>query len=71
MADWLIGEFLFNGGLTQRAPDKWESAHALRAVRQFVWLGVDSGKMALSRPAHQYPATIMRGITRAVGPLVL
>ena len=25
-------------------------AHALRAVRQFAWLGVGSGKVALSRP---------------------
>ena len=45
--------------LTQRAPEPrqraaepwwWESAHALRAVRQFAWLGVDSVKAALSRP---------------------
>ena len=28
------------------------TAHALRAVRQFMWLGVDSGKMALSRPGR-------------------
>jgi hypothetical protein len=27
----------------------------VRVFRQFVWLGVDSVKMALSRPAHQYP----------------
>jgi hypothetical protein len=28
------------------------SAHALRAVRHFVWLGVGSDKMALSRPGR-------------------
>jgi hypothetical protein len=38
-------------------------AHALRAVKQFAWLEVGSGKVELSRPAppdracrdHQYP----------------
>src|SRR5829696_6331819 len=29
----------------------WESAHALRAVRQFVWLQVGPVKSASSRPA--------------------
>jgi hypothetical protein len=28
------------------------SAHALRAVRQFAWLGVGTVKAALSRPTH-------------------
>ena len=37
----------------------WESAHALRAVRQFAWLEADSGKLAMSRPVHQR-------VTRAV-----
>ena len=49
---------------TQRAPDPCTSsraivvarrAHALRAIRQFVWLEVGSGKVAFSRPAHHYP----------------
>jgi len=26
---------------------------SLRVFKQFAWLGLDSGKMALSRPAHQ------------------
>jgi hypothetical protein len=48
--------------LTMCSPDPWESIRAivvglpLRGVRvfeQFVWLEVGSGKMALSRPAHQ------------------
>jgi len=26
------------------------------AVRQFAWLEAGSGKVALSHPAHQYPA---------------
>ena len=34
---------------TQRAPDWWESAR----FQAFAWLEVGSGKMALSRPAHQ------------------
>jgi hypothetical protein len=42
---------LFSGG----APDVWESAHALRAVRRFVWLEVGSVKAASSHLAHQYP----------------
>jgi hypothetical protein len=33
---------------------------SLRVFRQFVWLGVGSVKVALSRPAHQR-------VTRAVG----
>jgi hypothetical protein len=35
--------------------DKWESAHAPRAVRQFAWPGVNSVKMALARPAASTP----------------
>ena len=46
------------------------TAHALRAVRQFMWLEVDSVKMALSRPtpAAQYPkaATLYRAAARGV-----
>jgi hypothetical protein len=38
----------------------WESAHALRAVRQFAWLGVGSGKMALSQPTHQQVTPAVR-----------
>src|SRR5215216_5761314 len=39
-----------------------------RVFRQFVWLGVGSGKMALSRPAHQrVPRRTMRGRPPAVG----
>jgi hypothetical protein len=34
----------------------------VRVFRQFAWLGVGSGKVALSRPAHQ-------GVTPAVGTL--
>jgi hypothetical protein len=30
------------------APDVWEPAHTLRAVRHFAWLEVGFGKMALS-----------------------
>jgi hypothetical protein len=37
-----------------------ESAYALRAVRQFLWLEVSSVKAALPRPAHLQ-------LTRAVG----
>jgi len=33
---------------------------SLRVFKQFVWLGAGSGKMALSRPAHQR-------VTQAVG----
>jgi len=33
---------------------------SLRVFRQFVWLGVGSGKVAFSRPAHQR-------VTQAVG----
>jgi len=33
---------------------------SLRVFRQFVWLEVDSGKAALSRPTHQR-------VTQAVG----
>jgi len=36
---------------------------SLRVFKQFVWLEVGSGKMALSRPAHQR-------VTQAVGLLV-
>jgi hypothetical protein len=37
---------------------------SLRVFRQFVWLGVGSGKMALSRPAHQRVThTVGRAIT--------
>ena len=39
----------------------------VRVFRHFAWLEVDPGKVALSPPAHQYPAEGMRGITRAVG----
>ena len=48
--------------LAQRAPDPCTSTRVmmvgvlLRSVRifgSFVWLGVGSAKMALSRPAHQ------------------
>ena len=35
---------------------------SLRVFRQFAWLGVGSGKKALSRPAHQR-------VTQAVGRL--
>ncbi len=47
---------------TKRAPDPRASAGAIvvglplrgvRVFKQFVWLEVGSGKMALSRPAHQ------------------
>jgi hypothetical protein len=31
--------------------DASRRAHALRAVKQFAWLEVGSGKVALSRPA--------------------
>ena len=34
------------------AADGSESAHAMRAVRQFAWLEADSVKMALSRPGR-------------------
>ena len=36
---------------------------SLRVFKHFVWLGVDSGKMALSRPAHQR-------VTLTVGRLI-
>jgi hypothetical protein len=42
----------------------------VRVFRQFVWLEADSAKMALSRPANQYPAESVRGITQAVSLLV-
>ena len=46
----------------------WNSAHALRAVRHFAWLEVDSVKVALSCPTHQrVPRRSMRGRPRAVG----
>jgi hypothetical protein len=32
------------------------AAHALRAVKQFLWLDVGSVKVSFSRPTHQYPA---------------
>jgi hypothetical protein len=38
-----------SGGLTQRAPDWWESAH-FQAVS---WLEAGSVKVALPRPTHQ------------------
>ena len=50
------------GDAARRAPDPRNErrghgggscAHALRAVRQFAWLEVGSGKVALSRPTHQ------------------
>jgi hypothetical protein len=41
-----------------------------RVFGQFSWLGVGSGKMAFSRPTHQYPAESVRGITQAVGHLL-
>ena len=46
-------------------------AHALRAVKQFLWLEAGSGKVTISRPAHaaQCPADSMRGITPAVSLL--
>jgi len=44
--------------LTQRAPDWWESAR----FQVVSWLEVGSGKVALSRPAHQR-------VTQAVGLL--
>ena len=28
---------------------------SVRVFRQFLWLGVGSGKVALPRPTHQYP----------------
>ena len=31
---------------------RWESAHALRAVRQVIWLEAGSAKMALHRPGR-------------------
>jgi hypothetical protein len=37
-------------------PDKDRRGHgggSLRVFKRFVWLGVGSGKMTLSRPAHQ------------------
>jgi hypothetical protein len=37
---------------------------SLRVFEQFSWLGVGSGKLALSRPAHQR-------VTQAVGQLKL
>jgi hypothetical protein len=40
--------------------DPSQCAHALRAVKQFAWLEVGSGKVALSRPTHLRP-------TQAVG----
>jgi len=43
---------------TQRAPDWWESPR-FQAV---YWLGVGSGKVAISRPAHQR-------VTPVVSPL--
>jgi hypothetical protein len=43
-------------GLTQRAPDGWDSAR----FQAESWLEVDSAKAALSRPAHPR-------VTRAVG----
>jgi hypothetical protein len=39
-------------------PDKVRRGHgggSLRVFRQFSWLEVVSVKLALSRPAHQYP----------------
>ena len=61
------------------APDPRKSTGAgvvglqLRCVgvfRHFARLEVVSDKMALSRPADQYPAESMRGITPAVGWLL-
>jgi hypothetical protein len=47
---------------------------SVRVFRQFAWLEVGSGKVALSRPAHQYPADCpdrdVRGITHTVGRLM-
>ena len=36
-------------------PEHRTGGGSLRVFRQFAWLEVGSVKMALSRPAHQYP----------------
>ena len=39
-------------------PSKLRGGHgggSRRVFRQFAWLGVGSGKMALPHPTHQYP----------------
>jgi hypothetical protein len=57
-------------------PTQSHSGRALRAVRQFAWLGVDSVKVALSRPTwlsslsrhtSGYPAESMRGLRKPLG----
>ena len=39
---------------------------SLRVFRQFAWLGVGSGKMALSRPAHQRVTLTVRRLNHVV-----
>ena len=48
---------------TPPGPWWWESAHALRAVRQFAWLEVGSDKVALSHPAHQRVTQTVRRLS--------
>ena len=44
-------------GLTKRAATVLDS---LRAFRQFLWLKLDSGKVALSRPTHRLRIQLLR-----------
>jgi CubicO group peptidase (beta-lactamase class C family) len=44
-----------------------QRAHALRAVRQFVWLEVDSDKVTLSHPTHQRVTPAVRALILAKG----
>src|SRR5215213_11640453 len=43
----------------------------VRVFRRFSWLEASSGKVALSRPIHQYPGKLRRGITQAVRRCIL
>src|SRR5512134_786760 len=45
------------------SPEVHRTGGSRRVFRQFSWLGAGSVKVALSRPAHQYPARFVRGIT--------
>ena len=45
-------DVLFELRLTMSAADNWDSAHALRAVKQFLWLETGLVKAAFSRHAH-------------------
>jgi hypothetical protein len=71
-SDWCFQSGLFSRYLSCSPLDKtYPTGGTRRVFKQFVWLEVGSGKMALSRPAHQPLSQPLGGNSRRQSMLLI